>query len=100
MRFKKYIPIGIYLLLIVGCFLIVRLAGRLAEPDKDQGEEPSVSLEAVNPETEPKQPEKQEPPSEEESETETWPELSFAGQDHLSYEKEDQEEETKAEEEA
>ena len=99
MRFKKYIPIGIYLLLIVGCFLIVRLAGRLAEPDKDQGEEPSVSSEAVNPETEPKQPEKQEPPSEEESETETWPELSFAGQDHLSYEKEDQEEETKPEEE-
>ena len=96
MRFKKYIPLLIYLLLIIGCFLIVRLTERLVEPDKEQGEEPPVSSEAVTPESESGWQETPEPSSAVESEAEPSPESSSKEPGYPFYEKEwwEEEEET------
>ncbi len=96
MRFKKYIPLLIYLLLIIGCFLIVRLTERLVEPDKEQGEEPPVSSEAVTPESESGWQETTEPSSAVESEAEPSPESSSKEPGYPFYEKEwwEEEEET------
>lgn len=47
MRFKKYIPLLIYLLLLLGCLMIVRMTGKLAGPKRP--EETSAAWEPVRP---------------------------------------------------
>ncbi len=69
MRFKKYIPLLIYLLLILGCLLIVRLTGKLAEPGEP--EETSSAWETVRPV--PEEPSEPEDDLERETEAESGP---------------------------